>query len=355
MDIKELLKAAVAKNASDLHLTVGRPPTFRINRKLVSSSYPVLNGTDTKQMIYSLLNDEQKKRFERELEFDFSIAVEGVSRFRVNIHMQRGSIEAAFRTIAQHIKTFDEMRFPKVMRDLTLKQNGLVLVTGPTGVGKTTTLAAMIDLINKEKEKLIVCIEDPIEYLHKHNKSIVKQREIGIDTHSFANALKYSLRQDPDVILVGEMRDIETISIALTAAETGHLVLSTLHTASAPQTVDRLLDVFPPEQQEQVKVQLSSCIQGIISQTLLPRYDGRGLVAAFEIMIATPSVRKLIKERKTEQLMTCIQTGGEFGMISMDAAIKDLYHDGLIDLATTRLHVKDASDIKGMDGMEGVV
>lgn len=344
MDIKDLLQYAVDKNASDLHLTEGLSPTLRVDGVLEHTSYPTFGRGDTKKIIYSILTDDQKVRFETELELDFSIHIPEISRFRVNVHMQKGSVEAAFRIIPVKIKSIEELNLPPVLGELAMKPNGLVLVTGPTGVGKTTTLAAMVDLINSERRVLIVSIEDPIEYIHLHKKSIVKQREVGSDTRSFANALKHALRQDPNVILVGEMRDLETVSTTITAAETGHLVLSTLHTPDAPQTVDRLIDIFPPHQQGQIKVQLSGCLQGVICQQLLPRKDVKGRVPACEIMLGTAAVRSLIREHKTEQLLTAIQTGGKFGMTTMDKAIKNLCKDGIIDFETARSKVKDVGE-----------
>lgn len=346
LDIKDLLQFAVEKHASDVHLTEGLPPTLRIDGVLEPTSYPVLAREDAKKIIYNILNDEQKVRFETELELDFSIYIPDISRFRVNVHMQKGNVEAAFRVIPVKIKTIEELELPSVITDLARKSSGLVLVTGPTGVGKTTTLAAMVDLINSERRSLIVCIEDPIEYIHKHKKSIVKQREVGSDTRSFANALKHALRQDPNVILVGEMRDLETISTTITAAETGHLVLSTLHTPDAPQTIDRLIDIFPPHQQEQIKVQLSGCLQGVVCQQLLPRKEGRGRVPACEIMIGTSAVRSLIREHKTEQLLTAMQTGGKYGMMTMDKVIKNLCQNGIIDFETAKFKVKDMGEFE---------
>lgn len=340
-DIKELLKHAVEKDASDLHITQDLPPMLRIDGELLTTSYEVVNREQAKRIIYGLLNDKQKIRFEEQLELDLSIYIPGLCRFRVNVHMQKGSVEAAFRVIPNVIKSIDALGLPHILSELARKPNGLVLVTGPTGVGKTTTLAAMVDLINNERRCLIVSIEDPIEYVHKHKKSIVKQREVGIDTRSFANALKHALRQDPNVILVGEMRDLETVSTAITAAETGHLVLSTLHTPNAPQTIDRLIDIFPPHQQEQIKVQLSGCLQGVVCQQLLPRKDRKGRVPSCEVMVATSAVRSLIREHKTEQLLTVIQTGAQYGMTTMDKSIKKLFLDGLITLETAHLKVKD--------------
>jgi twitching motility protein PilT len=345
-DIKELLQYAVDKQASDLHITEGRPPTLRVNGMLEPTAYSSLSRDDTKKLIYSFLNDEQKVRFESELELDLSLYIPKLSRFRVNVHMQRGSIEAAFRVIPSKIRTIEELGLPPVISELARRSNGLVLATGPTGVGKSTTLAAMVDLINTERRGLIVSIEDPIEYVHENKKSIVKQREVGSDTKSFANALKHALRQDPDVILVGEMRDLETISTAITAAETGHLVLSTLHTPDAPQTVDRLIDIFPPHQQKQIMVQLSNCIQGVICQQLLPKRDGKSRVAACEIMVGTSAVRSLIREQKTEQLSTVIQTSAQYGMATMDKAIKKLFTEGLIDEETAKFRIKDKGEFQ---------
>lgn len=344
LDIKELLQAAVDRNASDLHLTEGLPPTLRIDGNLEPTTYPVLTRESAKKIIYSILNDEQKVKFETELELDFSIHIPEISRFRVNVHMQKGCVEAAFRVISVKIRTLEELGLPLIVAELARKPNGLVLVTGPTGVGKTTTLASMVDLINNERRSLIVCIEDPIEYIHKHKMSIIKQREVGSDTRSFANALKHVLRQDPDVILVGEMRDLETVATAITAAETGHLVLSTLHTPDAPQTIDRLIDIFPSHQQSQIKIQLAGCLQGVICQQLLPRRDIKGRVPACEVMVGTPAVRSLIREHKTEQLLTAIQTSAKNGMVTMNKSIKNLYKDGIVDFDIVKSKIKDMGE-----------
>lgn len=288
MEIRDLLLLAIEKKASDLHLTDNEPPVLRIDGKLHRTSMQALTKQDLKRMIYGALTNPQKEMFEKDLELDFSLAPPGLDRFRVNVHMQKGSVEAAFRRVPLAIPKMEELGLPAIAIELARKPNGLVLVTGPTGVGKTTTLATMIDLINEERECLIVCIEDPIEFVHSNKKSIIKQREVYSDTQSFAEALRHALRQDPNVIVVGEMRDLETISTTLTAAETGHLVLATLHTPDAPQTVERIIDVFPPHQQQQVKLQLADCLQGVISQLLLPRASGQGRILATEIMIATP-------------------------------------------------------------------
>jgi len=345
LDIVELLRLALEQRASDLHLAVAAPPVLRIDGALMRTDLPELTRQDNKQLIYSLLTEEQKAHFEREQELDFSIAVQGLGRFRVNVHYQRGSVEAAFRIVPLKIRTLSELGLPPVVAELSRKPNGLVLLTGPTGVGKTTTLAAMVELINTERSALVVVIEDPIEYVFEHKRSIIKQREVYSDTKSFAEALRRALRQDPNVIVVGEMRDLETIATALTAAETGHLVLATLHTPDAPQTIDRILDVFPPYQQQQVKIQLADCLQGVLSQQLLPRADTSGRVVAYEIMIATPAVRHLIHEHATNQLPTVMQTGAQYGMCTMDSTLKALCLQGLISSETAISRAKHPQDL----------
>lgn len=345
-DIKELLRLAASEGASDLHITCNAPPVLRIDGALKYTTLNKLTTDDTKKMIYSILNDTQKTQFEKNLELDFSLSVSGINRFRVNVHMQRGSVEAAFRVIPLEIRSLVDLGLPPILADLARKSNGLVLLTGPTGVGKTTTLASMVDLINHERQQLIVCIEDPIEYIHFHKKSIIKQREVYSDTHSFAEALKHVLRQDPNVVVVGEMRDLETIATTLTAAETGHLVLATLHTPDAPQTIDRIIDVFPPYQQDQIKVQLADCLQGVVSQQLLPRADRAGRVVATEIMIATPAIRNLIREQQIEQIPTLIQTGSQYGMRTMDKSLKELYLNKVITYETAISKVKNIEEFK---------
>lgn len=332
MEIRDLLLLSIKKSASDLHITDSEPPILRIDGKLKRTELPVLNKQDLKKIVYSVLTDPQKETFERDLELDFSLALPGLDRFRVNIHIQKGSVEAAFRRVPLIIPSIQELGLPPIAIELGRKSNGLVLVTGPTGVGKTTTLAAMINLINHERECLIICIEDPVEFIHSNKKSIVKQREVYADTRSFAEALRHALRQDPNVIVVGEMRDLETISTTLTAAETGHLVLATLHTPDAPQTIERIIDVFPPHQQQQVKLQLADCLQGVISQLLLPCASGSGRVLACEVMIATPGIRNLIREQEIEQIPTLMQTGSQYGMKTMDKSLKELTQQGLITL-----------------------
>ncbi|MFA4983964.1 MAG: type IV pilus twitching motility protein PilT [Candidatus Omnitrophota bacterium] len=339
MEIRELLLMCIDKKASDLHLTENEPPILRIDGKLYRSEGEPLNRENLKRMIYSFMTYAQKDVFEQKLELDFSIALPEMDRFRVNIHMQRGVVEAAFRRVPVVIPSLQELGLPPIALELARKPNGLVLVTGPTGMGKTTTLAAMVDLINKERECLIVCIEDPIEFMYVNNRAVIKQREVYSDTHSFAEALKRALRQDPNVIVVGEMRDLETISTALTAAETGHLVLATLHTPDAPQTIERIIDVFPPHQQQQVRLQLGNCIQGVISQLLLPHASGQGRILACEVMIGTPGIRNLIREQEIEQIPTLMQTGIQHGMKTMDKSLKELYHSGLItrDMAISKV------------------
>ena len=330
LNINYLLKLTMEKKASDLHIVVNSPPIIRIDGKLYSTDLEVLDPDDTKQLIYSILTDDQKAIFEKDKELDFSFAIEGMDRFRVNIHYQRGNVEAAFRRIPAKIPTIEELGLPDVVYDFVRRPNGLVLVTGPTGMGKSTTLAAMIDIINNEREEMIICIEDPIEFVHTNKKSIIKQREVYSDTHSFPEALKRVLRQDPNVIVVGEMRDLETISTTLTAAETGHLVLATLHTPDAPQTVQRIIDVFPPHQQKQVRLQLADCLRGVISQLLLPKADGTGRVLATEIMVATPGICNLIRESEIAQIPSLIQMGAQYKMRTMDKCLKDLYRKGII-------------------------
>ncbi|MGE5396662.1 MAG: type IV pilus twitching motility protein PilT [Chitinophagales bacterium] len=330
--IKELIEKAVEIRASDLHLTVFKSPVFRVNGELINlPEYPKMTVEQLKDIADEMLpGDAYRERLEEDGQVDFSSSLHGVGRFRVNLYIQRGSYAAAIRLIPFQIPELDDLGLPPVVRELAIKDRGLVIVTGRTGSGKSTTLAAMINLLNKEKSLNIITLEDPIEYLYRHEKSIVNQREVGVDTSGFAPALRAALRQDPDVILVGEMRDLETISTAVTAAETGHLVLATLHSSSAAQTVDRIIDVFPPHQQEQIRVQLGATIQGIVSQQLIPRADGRGRVVAAEILIATPAVRSLIRDGKTYQIDSVIETGASLGMVTMDKTLKNLYQKNLI-------------------------
>jgi twitching motility protein PilT len=327
----ELLKMMIERGASDLHITTGSPPRLRVDGKLGPIDGSLLTPADTKALCYSILTDSQKHRFEEKNELDLSFAIKGVSRFRANIFMQRGAVAGAFRTIPFDIRGFKELGLPDIVAEMTNKNQGLILVTGPTGCGKSTTLAAIVDKINAERYSHIITIEDPIEYLHHHKKSLINQREVTSDTESFRSALRYILRQDPDVVLVGEMRDLETIEAALTVSETGHLTLATLHTNSATQTINRIIDVFPPHQQEQVRVQLSFVLEGILAQQLIPKKVGQGRVLAYELMIPNPAIRNLIREDKLHQIYSMMQTGqSKFGMQTMNQSLFDLYSKGLI-------------------------
>ena len=324
------MREAVERRASDIHLTVGVPPTLRINGALVRLNLPPLGPADTLRLFETIAPEERQTFFRQNGEADFSHTIHGLSRFRVNAFRQRGSVAIAVRLIPEQVPTLEQLELPEVIANLARKPRGLILVTGPTGSGKSTTMAAMINLINEEQSCNIITLEDPIEYLHRHKKSLINQREVNADTRSFANGLRAVLREDPDVILVGEMRDMDTISIAVRAAETGHLVLATLHTSDASQTIDRIIDVFPPYQQQQIRTQLSLTLQGIISQQLLPRRSGTGRAVAVEILVATPAVRNLVREGKSHQLLTVIQTGAKTGMQSMDAALRDLCRAGIV-------------------------
>jgi twitching motility protein PilT len=328
--IRELMRQVSEKQASDLHISVNVPPIIRLHGELVSLDYPSCTTEDTETMARQLLSERQWAVFSERGEIDFSVGVAGIGRYRVNIFRQRGSVGLALRAISGNIPSLAKLHMPPVLETFTKRTKGLFLVTGPTGSGKSTTLAAMLGLINEHRACHILTLEDPIEYLHSHRKSIVNQREIGADSHTFANALRASLRQDPDVILVGEMRDLETIGIAITAAETGHLVMATLHTINAPQTVDRIIDIFPPHQQQQIKVQLSNSLIGVLSQQLLRLRDSDGRIAATELMVVTPAVRNLIREGKTHQIYSAMQTGARFGMQTMDSSLRTLYREGKI-------------------------
>jgi twitching motility protein PilT len=330
-DFADLLLEVIERNASDLHLTAGAHPTVRVRGRLQAlEDYPVMSTEQTREIVYSILTNDQRQRLETDWQLDFAYAIPGRARFRVNAYYQRSAIGAAFRLIPFSIKTVEELGLPLVMHELARRPRGFVLVTGPTGSGKSTSLAAVIDEINETREDHIMTVEDPIEFLHSHKRCIVNQREIGSDAQSFAAGLKGALRQDPDVILVGEMRDLETIHTALTAAETGHLVFATLHTQDTPQTIDRIIDVFPASQQQQVRVQLSVALQGIITQQLLPTADGAGRVAACEVLLATPAIRNLIREGKTHQIYSSLQTGGSLGMQTMDTALATLVREGRV-------------------------
>ena len=342
-DFAEVLLQVMERQASDLHLTAGSPPMIRQHGKLHALDYPRLTPQTTREVVYSILTNDQRQKLETDWQIDFAYSIPGKARFRVNSYFQRASLSAAFRLIPHDMPSLGSLGLPPVIEEFTKKPRGFVLVTGPTGSGKSTTLAAMLDLINEVRHEHILTIEDPIEFLHKHKKCIVNQRELGADAQTFSLGLKAALRQDPDVILVGEMRDLETISTALTAAETGHLVFATLHTQDTAQTVDRIVDVFPPEQQQQVRVQLSVSLQGIVTQQLLPKADGHGRVCATEVLVPTPAVRNLIREGKTHQIYSALQTGGSFGMQTMDAALVQLVREQKItrELAESRSSAPD--------------
>jgi len=346
--INALLKMTMELGASDLHLTTNSPAVLRIDGKIMVTDLEVLDPDMMKQLIYSILNDEQKAMLEKDRELDFSFSVPEMDRFRINVHYQKGFVEAAFRRIPKTIPNFEDLGIPDIAYELIRKPNGLVLVTGPTGMGKSTTLATMIDLINTESQEIIVSVEDPIEFYHNNKKSVIKQREVYSDTHSFPEALKRVLRQDPDVIVVGEMRDLETISTTLTAAETGHLVMATLHTPDAPQTVQRIIDVFPPHQQKQVRIQLADSLRGVISQMLLPRAEGKGRILATEILVATPGIRNLIREGEVAQIPSLIQMGAQYGMHTMDKCLKELYRKGIITKDVAISKVKNVSEFESL-------
>jgi twitching motility protein PilT len=352
--IPELLGKLLEMNGSDLHLTAGTPPTVRVHGELERlQDYPMLSPRALQGMIYAILPQKMRERFEQELELDMSYSLPGRARFRVNVYMQRDAVGAVFRVIPFEIKNLDELGLPPVCADLARFPRGFVVVTGPTGSGKSTTLAGMVDVVNTERAGHIMTVEDPIEFLHKHKACVVNQREIGADTHSFAAALKHVLRQDPDVILVGEMRDLETISTAITAAETGHLVFATLHTQDAPQTIDRIIDVFPPHQQQQTRVQLSTTLQGVITQQLVPTTDGQGRVVAAEVMVATPGIRNLVREGKVHQIYSAMQAGGRYGMQTMDMSLASHVKAGRINqqMAFERCH--DPEELQRLIGSAG--
>jgi twitching motility protein PilT len=356
-DFADILLEVIGLKASDLHLTAGAHPMVREKGRLRPlEHFPVMTPQDTREIVYSILNNEQRKRLETDWQIDLSYSVPGKARFRVNAYFQRAAIGAVMRTIPQDIPQIESLGVPPVLLDMARKPRGFVLVTGPTGSGKSTTLAAMIDRINEERHEHIMTVEDPIEFLHRHKNCVVNQRELGSDAHSFSDALKAALRQDPDVILVGEMRDLETMSTALTAAETGHLVFATLHTQDTAQTVDRIVDAFPHAQQGQVRVQLAMALQGIVTQQLLPTADGKDRVVACEVLIPTPAVRNLIREGKTHQIYSALQTGGAHGMQTMDAAMVDLVRRNKItrELAMKRSSTpEELTRLLGTTGMPG--
>jgi twitching motility protein PilT len=331
VDFADIVLAALERRASDIHLTAGAPPTVRIRGRLLAlEDFPVLGVADTREIVYSIMSDGQRQQFENLRQVDFSYSVPRTARMRVNAYLQRGAVSAALRIIPSKIESLDQLGMPAVVRSMAAMPRGIVLVTGPTGSGKTTTLAAMLDEINTTRDDHILTIEDPIEFLHTHKRCLVNQRELGSDATSFSDALRAALRQDPDVILVGEMRDLETISTALTAAETGHLVLATLHTQDAPQTIDRVIDVFPPHQQQHVRVMLSVALQGVVAQQLLPTADGSGRVVACEVLVPNPAIRNLIREGKTHQIYSVLQTSSATGMQTMDTSLATLVRQGKI-------------------------
>ncbi len=345
MRMIEILKLARQHKGSDVHITAGSPPIIRINGELKAASPNVLTGDDTKKMVQEILTDVQFKELENTGDVDCSFQSQTTGRFRVNAFKQRGCYGLVMRTIMTTIPSCEDLKIPKPISDLTNKRRGLILVTGPTGSGKSSTLAALIDKINKTKSEHIITIEDPIEFVHKSNKSLLNQREVGDDTESFAKALRASLREDPDVILVGEMRDLETIGTAVTAAETGHLVMSTLHTIGAAKTIDRIIDVFPPHQQQQIKVQLGSVLEAVISQQLIPTKDGKGRVAVHEIMISTGAIKNLVREGKTHQIQNVIQTSKDLGMQTMDSSIVKACRDGLISKESALKFAVDVDEV----------
>lgn len=329
VSIDDLLRECVERGGSDLHLTVGLPPTIRLNGQLTPLPYQPLTEHDTRRLVYEALNDTQLEQFERHHDIDFAYSVKDVARFRFNVYMQKGAVAAAMRVIPSKIPSIESLRLPSVIYEVVKKHSGLVLVTGPTGSGKSTSLACMIDLINQSRPCHIITIEDPIEYVHTHKRAMVNQREVRADTESFHNALRAVLREDPDVILIGEMRDLETIQAALTLAETGHLVFATLHTRNAPQTIDRIIDVFPPHQQEQIRVLLANTIEAVFAQQLIPMIGG-GRIAAIEVMLANAAIRNLIREGKTHQIYSIMETNAGQGMITMDRVLADLHRNGYI-------------------------
>ncbi len=352
MELVEVLKTAVQSGASDIHIVIGKPPMMRLNGEIAEiPGFPVINGDESKRMIYSILYEEQRSKFEETWELDCSFAVSGLSRFRVNVLVQKNGVEAVMRVITSKIPTPEQLRLTPTVVGFSDLPRGLVLVTGPTGSGKSTTLAAIMELINQKLTGHILTVEDPIEFVYESKKSIFRQREVGQNTKSFGAALKSALRQDPDVILVGELRDLETIQLAVTAAETGHLCFGTLHTQDCPSTIDRIIDVFPPHQQSQIRVQLAVVLQGVVSQVLVPRKDGEGRVAAREVMINTPAVSNLIREGKTHMIYGAIDTGAKFGMIPMDKALADLLRQGLIAPEEALLRAHNPETLRTLAGL----
>lgn len=346
LNMQDLLMMLMEKKASDLHITAGLPPMLRIDGEVRPTQYEKLTPDMCQRLIYSLLTDSQKEKFEATSELDLSFGIKGVGRVRMNVFRQRGSVGAALRSIPAKIMSFEELNLPPVVFELMKLNKGLILVTGATGSGKSTTLASMISYLNENRTGHIVTIEDPIEYVHLHKQSIVNQREVGSDTNSFVNALKYVLRQDPDIILIGEMRDLETIAAALTIAETGHLVFATLHTTDAASAINRIIDVFPPHQQSQIRAQLSMVLQGVFAQQLLPHASGSGRVLASEVLVVTPAIRNLIREMKIEQIYLSMQTGGKFGMQTMNQSLFELYSRRQVPFQTALEASTDQDDLK---------
>ncbi len=346
-NLRELLEEMVKMGASDLHLTVGSPPVVRVDGKLQRLKYDMLNSEQTKKLAYSMLNEKQKLKFEQNSELDFSFGLEQMSRFRCNMFVQRGNIAVVLRQIPYKIKSFEELGLPPVIAEFSKLPRGLVLVTGPTGSGKSTTLAAIIDKINKERAVHIITVEDPIEYLHRHQTALINQREVYSDTTSFSSALKYALREDPDVVLVGEMRDLETIESALKISETGHLAFATLHTNSCAESINRIVDVFPTNQQEQIRVTLSFTLQAVVSQTLIPKVGG-GRVLCLEIMIATPAIRAIIRDDKIHQIYSMIQSGQKYGMKTMNQSLAELYQSGKITINDAMGHSNNVQELNEM-------
>lgn len=353
--MRELLEEMVNKGASDLHITAGLPPLLRVDGLVVQSQFPSLTGDDTRALAYSILNDEQKKRFENDKELDLSFGVQGISRFRANVFQQRGVTAMAIRQIPYKINSFEELGLPAVCRDLIGRTQGMVLVTGPTGSGKSTTLATMVDTINNQRHGHIITIEDPIEFVHQHKNCIVNQREVNSDTHSFPDALKYVLRQDPDVILIGEMRDRETIGAALTIAETGHLALATLHTNSTFESINRIVDVFPPEQQNQVRSQLAFSLAGVITQQLVPKVRGGGRVLTLEIMVCTPAIKAMIRDDKVHQIYGLMQAGQKHGMQTMNQSLYQAVINKWIDPVEALGRSSDVAELAQMIGEPALI
>jgi twitching motility protein PilT len=349
LTMQELLTTMYEKGASDLHITTGVSPMVRVDGRVIPLGGEILTPQETKRLCYSILTEAQKQRFEEDLELDLSFGVKGLSRFRGNVYMQRGAVAGAFRTIPFRVRSFEELGLPAIVKELCKKPRGLVLVTGPTGSGKSTTLAAMIDKINTERHEHILTIEDPIEYLHPHKNCLVNQREVKADTHNFKTALKYILRQDPDVVLIGEMRDLETIEAALTVAETGHLVFGTLHTNGAVQTINRILDVFPPYQQPQVRAQLSFVLEGVLSQNLIPKANGQGRALALEVMVPNPAIRNLIREEKVHQIYSQMQVGqAKFGMQTLNQSLLAHYFRREITLEDAIGRSSDPDELRNL-------